>query len=35
MFYVYLNDNRVAVKIATCFFTEGNIELIKYNQPNK
>lgn len=31
MFYIYLNNNKVAVKVATCFFTQGSVEFVEYN----
>lgn len=34
MFYIPLTHNRVAIKVATCFFMHGNVELIEYKNPN-
>lgn len=31
MFYIPLTHNRVAIKTATCLFTNGKTELITYN----
>ena len=32
MFYIPLTRNRVAVKTATCFFTNGHTELVNYKE---
>lgn len=34
MFYISLTRNRVAVKVATCFFMKGNVEFIEYKSNN-
>lgn len=34
MFYIPLTNNKVAVKIATCLFLNGKVELISYNNGN-
>lgn len=30
MYYIYLRNNKIAVKTATCFFNNGNVELVTY-----
>ena len=31
MYYIYLRNNKIAVKTATCFFNNGNVELVTYD----
>lgn len=32
MFYIPLTRNRIAIKTATCFFLNGKVELVIYNE---
>lgn len=34
MFYMTQIPNKIAIKVATCFFTQGNVELTIYNESN-